>query len=874
LTVGLLGTNIALLSRKRRLTRLRILDLATDVADDGSSSEETDSELNEKHSDEESPNSDNSITSPLKFQERSMRQYFRAMEVDEHGLRSSPSLGHSTIFEMAARILNTPDTTEAADGGLDIAWQLQDYAGAFWIQHFLDIDIEGATTDAVRTVIGSLFMIMNPEGEGLRNIESYTSGVDNRNIFGGAPYPLKEKFFEHFDIWLGRGRDLLKTDLHDFSNEVVAWLATCTSEEETLIHIAKGHVMNMYKVDRSWKVRQSLDFARSTLQQTRFASGISDDSAIDREHAEADILAVTAAFPEIGNTSEAFKAIGMAFYSLQSYALSLEYMKRSLAITKSDIERYHIHFWIGDVELPLSETMEDTDEQMEHVRSAYEAINASVTLYEENEEVKNFLHEKMYRRNVVQFNLTNKAICEIKLGEIDQAIVTMDQAYAALGEESDNSLNDDFVNSITTFLEKAGDFEKLLSVVERFKKWDIIQWLGFDSGTGHDRLQHAAWECKKQDFMTKIYETLIKDVDRYNLGARIRSNLAAAYQFVFPNYDEAKRLLNEILDGKKGTPWGDADEDFVFMTRLQLADVLVKQFKAATDPDLKTILHGEMKNLALQHTLAVSKDFNPYESQTMISLALMTGKMGPTNEFQTIMDKTFRGCIDALTDTLAGNDSQGFRLLSKALAFIPEMKRDAQIAYSLQFSIVDESLLSPPDNAEEEKPIDDTAVEGQAPEAEKVAVTDQAVPGTTTTPNSSAEVATEQLNPSGEIYCDGCGTHFSDWTQGPVYGCIICTNCDLCESCWTKIDRCNKGEPWSEWKSYCGHTHKYIKGPIVGWKGVNGGVLKFEYPANEGETIGRVEEIKFTDWLDGVQERWSEAWKEFWRKEDLVVDIL
>lgn len=586
---------------------------------------------------------------------------------------------------------------------------------------------------------------------------------------------------------------------------------------------------------------------------------------------------MTKVFPDIGNTSEALKAIGMAFYNFQLYGPSLEYMHKSLAATTSDIERFHIFFWIGDVELPLSEADEEgSDEQMDHIRKAYDAVNAAMTLYEEKEEVKNFIHETAFKRDVVQFNLINKARCEIKLGEIDKAIASMDQAYAVLGDAADNCLNDQFVNDITTSLEKSGEFEKLLSVVERFKKWDMIDWLGFETATGHDRLQHAAWECKKLDSMVKTYESVISDVDKYNLGAHIRGSFANAYHFVFLNYDEAKRLLNEILDGKKGKPFADADEDFVFAIRLQIADVLTKQFKAATDPDQKTILHGEMKNLALQHSLAVSRDFNPYESQTMISFALMTAKMGPTNEFQTIMDKTFRGCIDALTDTQAWNDSQAFRLLAKTLAFIPEMKRDAQIAYSLQFSTVDEKLLNPPDEVEEEKPVDVTLTNGENVQpAEEIAPTEHAA---STPPNDEdpAEAFTEQLNPSGAIYCDGCARNFSDWTEGSTYICIMCTNCDLCEDCFTKIDRCNKGEPWPEWKRYCGPDHRYIKGSIKGWKGVRDGVLRFEYPEEEGteEKIGRLEEIKFTDWIDGVQERWSEAWKEFWGKEELVVDIL
>lgn len=269
----------------------------------------------------------------------------------------------------------------------------------------------------------------------------------------------------------------------------------------------------------------------------------------------------------------------MAFFTYKLFPLALEYMQKSLAITTSDIEHYHTLFWIANIKLRLSDTTVDVDEKMAHVQSAYQTINTGLALYQEKEEIRNWFDGNMYRLNIVQFNLIDKATCEIRLGDIDQAIITMDQAYAAMGDIPDNSLNNDFVNEITAYLEKTGDFEKLLSVVGRFKKWDLIYWLAVTESTGHDRFQHAAWECKRHDLMVKIYDTLMNDVEKFNIGAKIRSNLASTYQFVFPNDSEAKRLLNEILERKKGIPWQDADDDFVFTARLQLADVLVSTLR-------------------------------------------------------------------------------------------------------------------------------------------------------------------------------------------------------------------------------------------------------------------------------------------------------
>jgi hypothetical protein len=286
------------------------------------------------------------------------------------------------------------------------------------------------------------------------------------------------------------------------------------------------------------------------------------------------------------------------------------------------------------------------------------------------------------------------------------------------------------------------------------------------------------------------------------------------------------------------------------------------------------------------------------------------------NEFQDLMEKTFRGCIDVLMDSQAWNDSQGFRLLAKVLAFIPELKRDAQLAYSLQFSSVDESVLNPPkevaeENAAEAEGDKEIVANGgtvvSAGEGKQIPTTDTIttitemaksnaetskrilalLPNIKGAPTPSEEAKetpkTEDLNPYSEIFCNGCSKLFSDWNKGSVYLCITCTNCDLCEDCWKMRDRCNKGEEWRDWKSFCGEGHRYIRGPVIGWKGVKGGVLKLDGVGEEkvegkdggegGDNCREWEEIVFKEWLEGLQERWTEAWKGFWKKEELVVDI-
>jgi tetratricopeptide (TPR) repeat protein len=822
------------------------------------------------------------------------------MEVDDNGLRSSPSAGHFTIFEMAAQILNTPETESTDDKGEDKMGQLRNYAATFWMEHFLDVDLKNTSDDGVRSVISSLHTIMNPEGEALKNIELCLSDFDKVSLFGDRE---DSQFFDHFNAWLNCARN---SDVSSFSPEVLNWISSCSSQEEIMTHLAKGHVLNWFKAKRSYEARGSFEFARTalcmvrnlfkfplshvlTILQAKIGPPLSKDTDTDQEHAEGDILKVSIAFPEIPKTSQVLKAIGMVFYNFQNYSAALAQMNQSLEIATAITDRFHALFWIGVIQLNLSEKV-DEEEQKDHVQKAYDAINASIALYESSDKVKKFAGTEDMKA-VILFNLTNRARCEIKLGEIDKAIASMDEAYAVIGNVN-AGLEDQVIDDITASLEKAGDFEKLISVVGHFHKWDLLCWLGFPDANGHDRFQRAAWECKKQEFMIKKYEDMIVESDKYNAGAHARSQLATIYHYVVPNLKESKRLLFEIMDGKKGAHFDDVGESFIFDTRLQLADVLLEQFRAATDPRQKIALQGEMKTLALQDKVALRHDFNPYESQTMTSLALMTGKMGPTSEFQSLMDNTFREAINSLTDNQAWNDSGGFRILAKVLAFVPEMRRDAQIASSLQFSAVDEKIFKELDESRDGQASDtdikepsanghdtEAAVEEKEiviQEITEVNIQPQEVSPnvqeiqlpTTTTEEATADI-TEDLNPYSSVICNGCQRIFNNWRNGAVYGCIECTDCDLCEDCFKKIDRCNKGEPWTEWKKYCGENHKYIRGPIAGWKGVKDGVIRIEKTED-----GQVEELNFGVWLDGLQDRWKEAWKGFWKREELVVDIL
>ena len=74
--------------------------------------------------------------------------------------------------------------------------------------------------------------------------------------------------------------------------------------------------------------------------------------------------------------------------------------------------------------------------------------------------------------------------------------------------------------------------------------------------------------------------------------------------------------------------------------------------------------------------------------------------------------------------------------------------------------------------------------------------------------------STEDLNPQASVCCNGCRKFFSSWTDGPIYFCLTCNDCELCPDCYQKRSTSTENEILGEWKTYFGANHRYIEGPI------------------------------------------------------------
>jgi hypothetical protein len=250
--------------------------------------------------------------------------------------------------------------------------------------------------------------------------------------------------------------------------------------------------------------------------------------------------------------------------------------------------------------------------------------------------------------------------------------------------------------------------------------------------------------------------------------------------------------------------------------------------------------------------------------------------MGPAREYQNTLQRIFRTCIEGLEDTVSWNDADSLRLLAKVLASLDGLERDASIALSAQFSILDRSIYEDSATGSEDSDIESVGpLDAQHPTSANPE--EQRPPesnGRKDDENTENEARTSGKDSAAvnhldedlvglEYSCDICQEFATSWVR-PLYLCLVCTNTDLCVGCREKRLKWNReGEEEDTWTTVCGKNHHYIRGPMAGWKGIKDGVIR----------IGE-EEVPVKQWIKELkEERWPKAWEAFWSRESGLRDI-
>ncbi|KAJ7788151.1 hypothetical protein B0H14DRAFT_2628538 [Mycena olivaceomarginata] len=368
----------------------------------------------------------------------------------------------------------------------------------------------------------------------------------------------------------------------------------------------------------------------------------------------------------------------------------------------------------------------------------------------------------------------------------------------------------------TLYSGKCSDAD-LVDMVKQWQPLERLTWMtwgyrGYNIYSDHHHLQEAAARCNEVPFLVMAYEETIRFLDQMDSGAPICFELSMLHYRVCGDLDAAKKILDEILDSKTdGNLYAltnDDPEPILIHAFNFLLGIIYEQFWSTGDRERKAHLLMEVRNLR-QHPLVQSIPLG--ESMLMhqtIILARMTHKMGPATEFHDLLHRILEG-----------------------------LEQEMCILFSAQFSALDFVVEDPRHSL-------------------------LSAGSTETTPHNEknsakVEVPTEEKNLVWT--CDGeCNVSFTQWAGKSMYKCVTCADIGLCESCFQKRQEYNEDFTRKAGRKYCGVRHKYIKGPIEGWKGISKGVMR----------IQGSEPVLFRVWLAELKDKkWKEAWDRFWKSD-------
>lgn len=439
-----------------------------------------------------------------------------------------------------------------------------------------------------------------------------------------------------------------------------------------------------------------------------------------------------------------------------------------------------------------------------------------------------------------------------------------------------------------------------LSAIQRLKValfafgWSPPLWQGT-----HSALLRAAVETDEVDGLTRTYVSIVASLETVNMTPIWTPFLAQIYWTWYANIDAAKTVLTKALSTTCTTqeyPLVKVDTGFIALRNVNMMmDILFQQFQSSRDSETKAAILNEQSRSLLQRHLPQSVQINdantiPY----LLVLANMTRKVGSAQEYEKLLRQAFDIAWTNLHDAVTWNDSSNVCYLSRVIAQIPTLQREAEILNSAQlYYLGDHSMFA--SYCREKKFKVDAATATNFERTMVNETTNTTVQRPESLPDDQKDLYKMyqnylEENPDGfstydflrgqsdaeakrwdapECTCAELCAHipseplakgfsryiyWSTWADGQLYTCIFCTDSVLCRKCYDVRIKWNKeGKPEKQ-PSFCCSNGQYIKSPAPGWLGIKNQCIYLEGQAP----------IRWEDFLLQVRMRWNEYWNEFW----------
>ncbi|CAI6335539.1 unnamed protein product [Periconia digitata] len=864
---------------------LELLPLSNVEYDD----QEGDDDDNEDHINDLATPSDDYRKSSLIFRERSLRQYFRAVEDNadvEKNLRATARFAHVTIMTTCVDIMRKAaiDTRKSLP-------PLVMYAVTYWYDHFHELDPSKATALEIQAVVSSLHTILTDESRIGRVIDNYAKYWEFfPEAMDGEPAP----WYGKVHAWVSKATE---TPISDLSPTIKSW-ATEFSEgkDHVLSPLCRTYISSWLNGRAGTRIFKVYWFANAVAKICGVIPKTSDNNVDD--------LMKMVTYVGATLDSRAKRAIGITSFwtvtkeipeerQLQIRKPALFYLVDSLEVSKLDTPQYGCSLYdLAKMYMELN----NRQKAVEEIDATIETFTSYNRKIQESPEppIRDFyLWTDSQQVKLWDLHLT-KAIWLLKSDDKSSAFPSYERFRVVVREElktSDTSVVGWVLEDIASIFEadEDPDGHRFMQVLKSWNKRERHTWLDYNLRAFADlrclgRMFRAAVLTNETELVlgwldafekTLTPKSFIKFNLYYALGDFCNNNVG--------NLEKAKSALGTAMRMQPTIdPKHEEDFNSAFAKiRLQLAGIIFTQFSTTPDPERKEVLIEEMRYLP--GTAGGETSFS--QSHVGMLFANMLLIMGPAREYQKYMNEIFEKCVNGLADSDPWNDPAALRLLAKVLSSLEGLEKDAQIALSAQFSMLDKNVqAASKQNTPDAPDTADTTMQSSLTSTPVIEDSGNAEQNLTKVPvdNRSEETVNEgspvehdetadfsaddaeDLIDDGGYWCDVCDAGQVSW-QKPFYLCLICPDVDLCESCLQdKRAESAEQDQKRSWTLYCDPKHKYLKGPVSGWKGIKDGSIRIE-----GEDPFTVRE-----WLAGLQsERWPKAWERYWLRQAGFKDI-
>lgn len=235
------------------MTRTRALDedAKEDMANDDKDEQDDAyvAELDEYHN------------APLTFQERSLREYFRAVSVEAHGkeeLRTPSSAAHLTILTMSIEVL----MKLAKEGHQAQPSKLGDYAVKYWHDHFNELDPTTLSDEEFNEALTSVYKITSNENNVAKKIELLAS--QPAYIYPENSSDEAIPWYTRLESWAKKGESLPPQILN---SEIREWLGSIVINPKSVLEsLARGHIANWLSELEAGQLLDAYTYAEVALR--------------------------------------------------------------------------------------------------------------------------------------------------------------------------------------------------------------------------------------------------------------------------------------------------------------------------------------------------------------------------------------------------------------------------------------------------------------------------------------------------------------------------------------------------------------------------------------------------------------------------------